>query len=286
MGVPLGIAIAIGFLLAVGIAPRDVFDLSIRYHADVAAHFGTPHGLWRELIGGERLAFAIGLAGIVSWAAWLVLRRATPTTLELAVLASLVLQSALVPFSYIQYTAPVLVLAAIFLPCCGEWAPRALLAGAGALAVGLAVHSLAVEDASPDAGHFAQVQNAVLELAPRDQPILVAPPFHPIVRRDAVYGLIQTPMPSGATTEETLRRLAVPVAARFGTEVVRRELETSRPAVVLFTGRPEFFYSGEQAKAIAGYLADHAREYRRVVGIEPALWVRADLVGAEAVRAE
>jgi hypothetical protein len=296
LGIGLAIALAIGFLVVVGIDPLEAFDLSIRYHGDVAAHFGTPHGLWKELIGSERISLAVALAGLVAWATWLRDRHETPTTLELTVLTSLALQIALVPFSYIQYTAPVYVLAAIFLPYCGEWvhaladrrpwAPQAVLAGAGALAVGLAAHALAAGGSAPDAERFAQVQNAVIELAPSDEPILVAPPFHPIVRRDALYGLIQTPMPSGVTTEETLRRLGVPAAARFGTEVYRRELEQSRPAVVLFTGQPEFFYSGEQAKAIAGYLSDHARDYRRVVGLEPALWVRADLVAAAGPRAE
>jgi hypothetical protein len=122
------------------------------------------------------------------------------------------------------------------------------------------------------------VQNAVAELAPRDAAILVPPPFHPIVRRDAIYGLLQTWMPSGLGTEEVLRRLALPDRDRLGTEAVRRELEASRPAVVLFTGRREIFYSDEQSAAIASYLGDHASEYRRVVGLAPPVWVRADLV--------
>jgi hypothetical protein len=291
LGVPLGIAIALGFLLAVGIDPIEAWDLSIRYHGEVAAHFGTPHGLWKELIGSQRASLAVALAGLLAWAAWLRREHAAPTTLELAVLASCALQLWLVPFSYIQYTAPVYVLAAIFLPYCGEWAhaiaerrpraPIAVLACACALAAGLAVRPLAGRWGRQNAARYVELQNAIIELAPRGERILVAPPFHPIVRRDALYALIQTPMPSGVTTEETLRRLALPAAARLGTEVYRGELEASRPAVVLFTGQPEFYYSPEQAKAITGYLADHAHEYQRAGGLEPTLWVRADLVASD-----
>jgi hypothetical protein len=57
---------------------------------------------------------------------------------------------------------------------------------------------------------------------------------------------------------------------------MRRELGDG--ALVLFTGRREVFYSDEQTAAIAGYLEAHASEYRRVVGIAPPLWLRADLV--------
>jgi len=97
------------------------------------------------------------------------------------------------------------------------------------------------------------------------------------VRRDAFYGLVQTWMPSGLTTEETLRRLALPYRERLGAAVYLRELEETRPAVVLFTDE-RVLYSPEQRQAIAAYLADHARDYRRVGTITPALWVRADLV--------
>jgi hypothetical protein len=130
------------------------------------------------------------------------------------------------------------------------------------------------------------VHRAILELAPPGARIAVPPPFHPIARRDAFYALIQTWLPSGVTTEDTLRRLDLPHADQLGEPAYRRQLEESRPAVVLFTGRREFFYSDEQARAIDGFLAAHASEYRRVVGLEPALWVRGDLVAARPARAE
>ena len=48
-GIAAGIAIAAGFLLAVGIDPRVAWDLSVTYHAYIAAHYGWAHGLWHEV---------------------------------------------------------------------------------------------------------------------------------------------------------------------------------------------------------------------------------------------
>jgi hypothetical protein len=185
-------------------------------------------------------------------------------------------------------------LSAIFAPYCGEWAarlaarrpfaPRAILAAACAIAGALAVRPLALIWQSNDVARLSEFQHVVLELAPPDARIVVPPPFHPIARRDAFYGLIHTWMPSGLTTEETLRRLALPNHERVGTAAYRRELEESRPAVVLFTGGREISYSPEQSAAIAGYLVEHAGDYRRVDGVAPALWVRADLLVASEPR--
>ena len=288
-GIAAGIALAAGFLLAVGIDPRAAWELSVRYHGYVAAHAGFAHGVARALADSPA-SLAVALAGMLAWATWLRDQREAPATLELAVLVTGAVQVAFVPFPYVQYTAPVLVLSALFAPFLGAWAqrlaarwrfaPEAALAAAALLAVIFAARPLAQSWGSGDAARYVEVQNAVLELAPRGARVMVPPPFHPVARRDAFYGLIQTWMPSGLTTEETLRRLALPAGERLGATVYRRELEASRPAVVLFTGAREYFYSDEQAGAIAGYLADHASEYRRVVGLEPALWVRADLVAA------
>jgi hypothetical protein len=294
-GIAAGIALALGFVLAVGIDPREAWDLSVRYHGHVAANTGFAHNLWSEVIATPA-PLAVALAGVLAWAAWLRSQRIAPTSLELAVLATIAIQLALVPFPYVQYAAPVFVLAAIFLPYLGAWteriasrwrpAPHAAFACATAIAIALLAAPLATGWRSNDAARFAEVQRVVLELAPPDARIVVPPPFHPVARRDAFYALIHTWLPSGLTTEETLRRLALPHADRLGERAYRRELESSRPAVVLFTGRPEFFYSPEQAAAIDGYLREHAGDYRRVLGLEPALWVRADLVAAAAARAE
>jgi hypothetical protein len=294
-GIGTGIALALGFLFAVGVDPREAWDLSVRYHGYVAAHTGFAHNLWVEVIATPA-PLAVALAGLIAWAAWLLTQRMAPTTLELAVLATAAIQLALVPFPYAQYAAPMFVLAAIFVPYLGAWAeriaghwrpaPLAALACAAATALALVASPLAAGWRSGDAARFADVQRVILELAPPEARIVVPPPFHPVARRDSFYALIQTWLPSGVTTEETLRELALPHADRLGEPAYRRELETSRPAVVLFTGRREFFYSPEQAAAIDGYLQEHADDYRRVVGLEPPLWVRADLLAAAAVRSE
>jgi hypothetical protein len=295
IGISSGMALAVGFVLAMGIDPREAWDLSVRYHGHVAAHTGFAHNLWSEVIA-TRAPLAVALAGLVAWAAWLFAQRSAPTSLELAVLATLAIQLAFVPFPYVQYAAPVFVLAAIFLAYLGAWAeraaarwrpaPHAALACAAAIAIALVAGPLASGWRSQDAARLAEVQRVVLQLAPEESRIVVPPPFHPVSRRDAFYALIQTWLPSGLTTEATLRHLALPHAERLGESAYRRELEASRPAVVLFTGRPEFFYSPEQAAAIDGYLRAHANDYRRVLGLEPALWVRSDLVAAGAAPAE
>jgi len=294
-GIAVGVALALGFVFAAGIDPREAWELSVPYHGYVAAHAGFAHNLWYELLATPG-PLAVALAGVVAWAAWLRAQRVAPTPLELAVLATAAIQLALVPFPYVQYAAPVFVLAAIFVPYLGAWAeriavhwrpaPHAALAGAAAIGVALVALPLAAGWQSRDAARFADVQRVILELAPPEARIAVPPPFHPIARRDAFYGLIQTWLPSGVTTEQTLRALALPHADQVGEPAYRRELEASRPAVVLFTGRREFFYSPEQAAAIDDYLTAHADEYRRVVGLEPALWVRADLVAAAPPNAE
>ena len=234
----------------------------------------------------------MALTGLLAWATWLRRERRRPNPFELAVLATCALQLWLVPFPYVQYAAPIFVLSAIFAPYCGEWAaqlaarrphaPRAILACACAIAAVLAVRPLVlIWETGGAAARISAFQRAVIALAPAGERIAVPPPFHPVTRRDAFYGLIHTWMPSGLTTEETLRRLALPHHERLGAPAYRRELEQSRPAVVLFTtGGREGFYSPEQSAALAGYLDDHARDYRRVDGLSPALWVRADLVVA------
>jgi hypothetical protein len=290
VGIAAGIAIAVGFLLAVGVDPRVAWDLSVAYHAYIAAHYGWTHGLWHE-VSTDHPSLAVAAAGLLAWVTWLRRERQAPHPFELAVLATCALQLWLVPFPYVQYSAPIFVLSAIFAPYCGEWAaelaarrphaPRAILACACAIAAGLAVRPLAaIWVSGGGAARHNTFQHAVLELAPPDEPIAVPPPFHPIARKDAFYGLIHTWMPSELTTEETLRRLALPHRERVGTPAYRRELEQSRPAVVLFTGERETWYSPEQSAAIADYLGDHANDYRRVDGLSPAIWVRADLVVA------
>ena len=294
VGIALGMAAAAAFLFAVGIDPLTAWDLSVVYHGYVAAHYGTGTDgpLWFQ-VATAHASLAVVFATLLAWAAWLRRERAAPTTLELAVLATCAGQLLLVPFPYVQYTAPMFVLPAIFAPYCGAWAeaiaarrphlPRAVLASACAIAAGLAVRPLAGSWGLRDAADFAGYQRLVAELAPPDARIAVAPPFHPVVRRDAFYGLVQTWMPSGLTTEETLRRLALPYRERVGAAVYLRELEETRPAVVLFTDE-RVLYSPEQRQAIAAYLTRHVRDYRRVGTITPALWVRADLVVASQPR--
>jgi hypothetical protein len=295
LGIAGAVAAAAGFALAVGIDPLVAWQLAISYHQYVASHFGMPHGLWDEF-ATDQPSLLVALTGLLAWATWLRARRETPTTLELAVLVTGALQLWLVPFPYVQYTAPVYLLSAIFAPYCGEWAgalatrrrhaPAIVLACACAIAAGIAYRPLAAGWRSGETERYAEVQNAVVRLAPPDQPILVPAPFHPIVRRDAIYGLLRTSMPSGLTTAEVMRRLALPHHDRLGASAIRRELEANRPAVVLFTGQREDFYSDEQTDAIAGYLADHAGEYQRAAGIAPPLWVRGDLVAAAPERPE
>lgn len=289
VGISAGTAIAVGFLFAVGIDPRVAWDLSIAYHLYIASHYGWAHGLWHE-VTTDYPSVGVALAGLLAWAAWLRRERQAPTAFELAVLATCALQLWLVPFPYVQYAAPIFVLSAIFAPYCGESAarlaarrpsaPRAMLAAACAIAAALAVRPLAFIWQSGEAARLTEFQRIVLELAPPDARIVVPPPFHPITRRDAFYSLIHTWMPSGLTSEETLRRLSLPNHARVGTSAYRRELEESRPAVVLYTEGEMISYSPEQSAAIAGYLVEHADDYRRVDGLSPALWVRADLAVA------
>jgi hypothetical protein len=295
VGIGGAIALALGFTVAIGVDPIEAWDLSVRYHGYVAAHTGFAHNLWYEMLATPG-PLAVACVGVLAWAAWLRAERTAPTALELAVLATGAIQLAFVPFPYVQYAAPIFVLAAIFVPYLGAWAerigarvrpaPQGALAAAALLAIALVAAPLAAGWRSRDAARFAEVHRAILELAPPGARIAVPPPFHPIARRDAFYALIQTWLPSGVTTEDTLRRLDLPHADQLGEPAYRRQLEESRPAVVLFTGRREFFYSDEQARAIDGFLAAHASEYRRVVGLEPALWVRGDLVAARPARAE
>jgi hypothetical protein len=294
VGIAAGIAMAVGFLFAVGIDPRVAWDLSITYHAYVAVHYGWARGLWHE-VTTDIPSLGVALVGLLASATWLRHVRQAPNPFELAVLATCALQLWLVPFPYVQYAAPIFVLSAIFAPYCGEWAawlaarrpvaPRAILACACAIATALAVRPLVLIWRSGDAARQSDFQHAVLELAPSDARIVVPPPFHPIARRDAFYALIHTWMPSGLTSEETLRRLALPNHQRVGIAAYREQLEQSRPAVILFTteGR-ETLYSPEQSAAIAGYLVEHAGDYRRADGLAPTLWVRADLAVASEPR--
>jgi hypothetical protein len=291
VGIAAGISVAVGFLAAVGVDPRVAWELSVSYHAYIAVHYGWAHGLWNE-VATDYPSLGVAAVGLLAWATWLRRERQAPNSFELAVLVFCALQLWLVPFPYVQYAAPIFVLSAIFAPYCGEWAaqlaarrpqaPRAVLACACAIAAALAVRPLVlIWESGGGAARLNAFQHAVLALAPPGERIAVPPPFHPITRHDALYGLIHTWMPSGLTTEETLRRLGLPHHERLATAAYRRELEQSRPAVVVpFTSGRDAFYSPEQSAAIAGYLGDHAHDYRRVDGLSPALWVRADLLVA------
>jgi hypothetical protein len=289
LGISAGLAVTLGLLFAAGIDPLTAWDLSVRYHSYVVAEAGFTRGVFEEVLAAP-LPLAISLLGLGAWAGWLVRARLAPTTFELAVLLTVTAQLVLVRIPHVQYVAPVFISCAVFLPYCGLWvrefgsrwspAPVTATGTAAALAICAASLALTTSWGSGAAARFADVQRAVLELAPPEARIVVPPPFHPMVRHDALYGLIQTWLPSGLTTEQAMRQLELPYADRRGAAYYRQELEEHRPAVILFTGRREFYYSPEQAEAISSYLSQHSAEYRSVVGLRPTLWVRGDLLAS------
>jgi len=227
----------------------------------------------------------IGL-GIAAWGSWLVRTRSSASTFELAVLVTCLQQIVTVSYPYVQYVAPWFLLAAIFVPYIGlaletwggEWSARFALPVAASLAIATVSGMAQVRYFQTDAAaRLLSVHDMIVKLAPADSSILVPPPFHPVVRRDAIYGLIVSWSPNGVTTEELLREMDLsPYQERRNARYYLEELETSRPAVILFTGKREFFYSPEQEKAIVDYLALHGSAYRTLIGMNPTLLVRAD----------
>ncbi len=293
LGITSALVLSILALLALGIEPLAVWDLSIRYHLLFSERAAFEQGLVEEVLAQPALLTLIA-AGLLSWVTWLKRHGETPSSFELAILIACLGQLWLVRYPHIQYVAPWFVLAAIFLPYLGRLAEE--LGGETRLVLRVALPILCTAVAANSFVHYGErdraqpfmdVQQAILEIAPEDSTIMVPPPFHPIARRDALYGLIHSWAPNGTSPEDLLRELDLdPYQEMKQVSRYRSELEENRPAVILFTGRMEFFYSAEQAQAIATYLDAHVTEYRRLVGISPPLYVRTDLVEEDALHAE
>jgi hypothetical protein len=295
LGIAAAVAAAAGFALAVGIDPLVAWQLSITYHQYVAAHFGMPHGLWDEFVT-DRPSLLVALTGLLAWATWLRARRETPTTLELAVLVTSAFSCGSCRSRTCSTRRRCTALRDLraLLRRMGRRArhapatragarPRVCLRDRGGDRVPAARRGLAQRRdrtlcRGAERGRAARAARpadpgrgaAPSDRAPRRD---LRPPAHvDAVRPDDCGGHAPARAPSSRA----------PSAA----SAIRRDLEANRPAVVLFTGQREDFYSDEQTDAIAGYLADHAGEYQRAAGIAPPLWVRGDLVAAGPERAE
>lgn len=287
VGIGCGVWAALVFLLAAGIDPLHVWEFSVRYRAHMMSEAGFNSGVF-EAVFAARFPLAVSLVGLSAWAGWLIRERQAPSALDVAVLATCVFQLAWVRVPEAEYVAPVFVLMALFFPYVGLWArsagrdfERVGLASAAVLAIVAAVLSHASYRELGMAQRFLQVQRAIVELTEPDARIVVPPPFHPVNRHDAFYGLVHAFVPAGANTEEAMRQLDLPYRERRNTASYRRELEEQAPALVLFTGRSESFYSAEQSEAIGAYLVDHAGEYRTVVGVRPTLYMRVEPVTSQ-----
>ncbi len=291
VGYGVGISAACGLallaLLFAGIDPVALFDLSIRFHLLFGERAHFEDGLLEMVLSQWSLLSLVALGGM-AWAYWLVRTRSSASSFELAVLLTCLQQLAMVPYPHVQYVAPWFMLAAIFVPFIGlvleVWAKegpaRFALPVAASLAVALVAVASQIHYSRTDgAARFLSVQNTIVKLAPPGSPILVPPPFHPVVRHDAIYGLIDSWSPNGVTTEALLREMDLsPFQEKRGAERYLEELEANRPTVILFTGQREFFYSPEQEKAVRDYLSRHAADYRKLLGMNPSLYVRADSV--------
>ena len=257
---------AVLFLLAVGLRPVVVYRLCITYHVLLGTRGGFGHGLARSILAQPDL-LAILVACLAGWL--LVARtRLSASTFELAIVAFLALQPAIVSFGYPQYYAPWFLLGIIFVPYLELALRPTPLAHRLAVAAALLFAGVNV---SRDLRSFATAHQAASVVAFNAWAATVVPPaatvagdlMHlPLYRRGVFYDLATSFAPNGYSTETALAEMNLPssFSDRVNPAAYDRELEAERPFLIV----GDALLSSGEREAIKRYLDRHPTWYRTV----------------------
>ena len=243
-----------------------MYRVCITYHVLLGARGGFGHGLARAIWAQPDLLAIL----VACLAGWLLVARTSlaASTFELAVLAFLALQAALVRFGYAQYYAPWFLLGLVFVPYL-ELALRTVpLAHRLAVITGLLLAGL---NGFRDLRAFADAHQTGRVVAFNAWAAQVVPPdafvagdlVHlPLYRRGVFYHQASSASPNDYSIEAALRELNLPASftERTTPAAYDRELELARPILIV----PGDLLSSEEKQAINRYLNRHPSWYRNV----------------------
>lgn len=278
-GLALGGAASIGlgalFLLAAGLDPVDVYQLSIGYHQLLNARGGFGHGLAAAVV--ELPApLALVLASVTAWAS-VVRRGALAQPFELSVAGFLAAQLLLVKFGFKQYYGPWFLLGVVFVPYLDvvlRSRGRARTSAAVAAVLFAAVNGFQAARRfarRPEAPTQVRHREWMETLVPRDARVLAPLDRRPLFRRDVLYHQVTSFAGNGYDTTQIMQDLArEPFSGRFTEAAYLAEMEAGRPALIVVEGQ----WTPEQERALQLYLERHAGEYERLQGPDGEVLVR------------
>ena len=267
-----GVGVAAGlfamYLAWQGIDFDRAYQVLVRYNALGNTKQGLRLGLLQGILRNPGL-FGLILAGITGWAVDHIRRRSRPQAYEIGLASWLVLQVVLVGFPYKQYYAPWFLFAAGFLGYLGALLTELL--GRGRVVVWLAACTfMALADARVaqlwtgmgEARRYERLIRWMNRVTRPEDPVVAAPPLHPIDRHDTFFVWFNTLEPGGFDSERILAQLPA-YQGRVAPGRFREELERHRPALVVLSGDWRMVpYTSGQQEALTDFLRRHG--YRGV----------------------
>jgi hypothetical protein len=107
-----------------------------------------------------------------------------------------------------------------------------------------------------------RLQEQIVARSDESSPIIAAPPFHPIVRRDVFYAWSRTTDPHGYTTEPAMRDLGY--GDFVSADHYREELARHDPSVIVLPLPGEDLYDPLQWQILSEFLRRNAGRYEIV----------------------
>jgi hypothetical protein len=263
-GVGVGLAMAWLFLDWMQIDVNLMFQFTYQFQVMFENNTGFSHGLLRSLIANP-LPLAVASAGLVSWGAHTIRTRKAPDPFHASVIVVLVWELFQVHRPYKQYYGPWLLTAAPFIAYLEPFyrlggrrdcwrLVTVLVVGCGVAAASFA------RIRQNELGFLIQrLQERIAASSDERSPIIAAPPFHPIVRRDVFYAWSRTTDPRGYTTERAMSDLGY--GDLVSVEHDRDDLGRRDPAVIVLPLPGEDLYEPLQWQIISEFLRRHAESY-------------------------
>ncbi len=259
------LALGVGTLLLAGLSPISVYRVVLGYHHVLNSQGGFRHGLYDIVVGEQTLGRNVVLASIVAWVL-LAGRRIYRMPFEIAVIAFLVLQLALVEFPYKQYIAPWFMLALAVVPYLEVLARRSgllhafLLAGAFLYAGSSMVTAYRHYSERHDVVEDFRARVDLAALIPRRSYIVGTIETMPLFRRTSFFQLANSLAGNNYDGARVMQGLRVsPFSEKFTEESARQQLEANPPDMIIISAT----YPSYQRRALDAYIARHATEFVR-----------------------